>query len=266
MEERKESQKEMFRRAIDGRRRAYALQKDKTNHTVIKIPRTPKSQELLALDCHEYAKGTLEGAEYGFMGVGQAKFNYAHYAQVAQVLGNKKFFAFRTEHLWEDVIQTNQLLIDNSEAADTSSSMEMDWVSNVKNISSHKFTHGSEKYQTKSKLTQRGKEIFCCYLSDENAIYENVLLSAINLSDKQKAESLESLYRDCGVLSSDRSLSMIAGFDWQEWRADGCPTQTSISDTRTMDTPVAEQPEKKRKIHTSVQKTKQMQPQQVSFQ
>lgn len=238
----------------------------RTNHTVIKIPRTPNSQQLFELDCHDYAKGTLEGAAYGFMGVGQAKFNYAHYAQVAQVLGNKKNFAFRTEHLWEDVIQTNQLLIANDEAADTSSSMEMDWVSNVKNISSHKFTHGSEKYQTKSKLTQRGKEIFCCYLSDENAIYENVLLSAINLSDKQKAESLESLYRDCGILSSDRSVSMIGGFDWQKWKADECPTHTSISDIGTMDTLVAKHAEKKRKIHNSVQETKKLQPQQVSFQ
>lgn len=87
------------------------------------------------------------------------------------------------------MIQTNKLLIANSNTSALSTSnnkMEPVWIANLKNISSHKFTHGSDKYHVKSKLTQRGKEIFCCYLSNENAIYEDLLLKAINLNDKQK--------------------------------------------------------------------------------
>lgn len=41
------------------------------NHTVIQIPRNenPKSPKKVDFDCHEVAKGTLEGTRYGFMGV-----------------------------------------------------------------------------------------------------------------------------------------------------------------------------------------------------
>ncbi len=226
------------------------------NHTVVKIPpENPRSQTMVDFDCHEFAEGTLKGAENGFMGVGQARFNYAHYSLVAQVLPKSKNFAFRTEHLWDDVIQTNGLLISNSETSDGESNA--DWITNVKNISSHKFSHGSENYQTKSKLTQRGKEIFCCYLSDENAIYEHVMLSAINLSDKQKAESLEPLYLDCGILPPDESVSLIGGFKWQEWREDGCPTQTLTSNLWSTDSStvqVQERSVKKRKYRQRIEK------------
>ena len=232
------------------------------NHTVIEIEE-PESQEIVDVICYELAKGTLEGDRgYGYMGVGQAKYNYAWYLQVAQVLPKSKNFAFRTEHLWDDVIQTEELLVANSNTSE--SSISNDWIANVKNISSHKMTHGSENYQTKSKLTQRGKEIFCCYLSDENAIYERVMLSAINLSDKQKAESLEPLYRDCGILPPDESVSLVGGFQWQEWREDGCPTQTMSSDLWMEDSASSidqqrsvkkrkyrQKPEQKRKIRGS---------------
>jgi hypothetical protein len=170
-------------------------------------------------------------------------------------------FVLRTEHLWDDVIQTNGLLMREEEEEAISSSYSVHnserktdddtWMSKMKNISGHRETHGSENHMIKSTLTPRGKDIFCCHLSNENQIYENLLRSAVNLSEKQKEQSLKELYQDCGIIINNSqspsrwkatsatnvgsssttwaSIQSSGGFGWEEWRSKGCPI-VKISD------------------------------------
>ena len=213
---------------------------DNGNHSkafpkVIRIPKDGKvnATELMDFDCHKFGKATLEGnMRHGDKG--HAIMNYAYYSRVTKMLPNKTTFVLRTEFLWDDMIQTNELLVQaaasqqNHQHSHPGTIIETKntWITDVKNISSHRFTHGSESWEIKSKMTQRGKEIICCYLSRDNQIYENLLLRAVNLSDQQKKQSLESLYRDCGIQSQETTtVARNDGFDWKEWRSNGCPTQ-----------------------------------------
>ena len=191
--------------------------------------------EMKDFDCYAFGKNTLEGRRKN-SNKGHVTMGYAHYSRVRRLLPNRTNFVLRTEYLLEDVIQTNKLLIRAKAQEQENSSLShiddanMSWISDVKNLSKQKFTHGSESWEIKSKLTPRGKEIVCCYLSDENRIYEEVLLSAVNLSYQQKVKSLESLYRDCGILSLvDTSASNFSGFEWTKWRSEGCATQADTS-------------------------------------
>jgi hypothetical protein len=213
---------------------------------MIRIPKNEKSKTLMDFDCHKFGRDTLEG--HGDKG--HAMMNYAYYSRITDSLPNNPNLVLRTEYLWEDLIQTNALLMrraddsGNDHSSGSNRRNDTTWISNIRNISSHRETHGSEGWNIKSTLTQRGKETFCCYLSDENQIYEDLVRSAVNLSEQQKKESLDSLYRDCGILPLQTTTlksspaagsseidydSTGSGFSWSDWRSRGCPRHAAAT-------------------------------------
>ncbi len=182
-------------------------------HRVIRISNTKN------FDCFEFGKQYVEGTDLTYLS--HVAMGYQWYSShIPSHYKNRTNMVLRTEHLWDDIRQTNTLL---EESQSNESARNETWVNDLKKLSYYKYTHGSGAWNIKSNITSRHKEILCCYLSNENQIYEDLLLSAINLSDKQKAQSIESLYRDCGILPLV-SGSRINGFDWEKWHSEGCPT------------------------------------------
>ena len=45
--------------------------------------------------------------------------------------------------------------------------------------------------EVKSKLTPQDKHTLCCYLSDENIIYEYLIRMTVNLNDKRKTNNIK---------------------------------------------------------------------------
>jgi hypothetical protein len=112
------------------------------------------------------------------------KYNYQTYHDMTlRHRPNNEVFVIRTEHLWNDISQLDKFL---------------GGTGNVDDISAFKHDHGSDKYVVKSKLTQSGKKIFCQILSQEIAIYKDLILRASNLEESEKVETLNQLKEDCG--------------------------------------------------------------------
>jgi hypothetical protein len=101
---------------------------------------------------------------------------------------NNEVFVIRTEHLWNDISQLDKFL---------------GGTGNFDDISAFKHDHGSDKYVVKSKLTQSGKKIFCHILSQEIAIYKDLIRRASNLEESEKVETLNQLKEDCGEESDE---------------------------------------------------------------
>ena len=179
---------------------ADAIESDRPKHVQIQLNET----ETMVVECIKEGRNEIEGH-------GSARthlfFNYAFYKRQADQIQQNPIYVLRTEHLWEDVIQTNRMLLGMTvSAASATSEQEVDnppsWISDLMKLknSNHMHTHGSEGYIVKSRLNQKQRETFCCYLSEENQIYENLLWTAVNLSSEQKFQTMMKLYQDCGIL------------------------------------------------------------------
>jgi hypothetical protein len=135
------------------------------------------------------------------------EFNYEYYWKYA--LGQRPtrpVAVLRTEHLWEDVNHLDQAI---------------GGTGNFGNVEGFKFSHGSENY-TQPQGTDIGTSntvFLCCLISREIEFYQLLILKAVNLSDKQKRESLHDLLNQCHI----KEYSWLSGvrkrpFSWRLFR------------------------------------------------
>jgi len=169
-----------------------------------------QTNETSQFDCFDFGKEVLQGNGH-IMASSHIILNYAFYVEkTLRKYPEKDIYIIRAENLWDDVKELNYQLggphDDNS------------W-HGAKGHDGH--THGSESYVVKSRLSEKGKKTFCCYLSKENQIFEELVVRAVNINAPEKMAYLDSLYDDCGIDSGKRVYD--GTFPWDKWSGLVCP-------------------------------------------
>lgn len=142
-------------------------------------------------ECFVRGSKTLRGQGRPFV-ASHLKMNYGFYAKdTFGAYPERPVLVARTEHLWDDLKRIDLSLGGNG----------------VFSSAGLAVTHGSEKRAVRDGLSQMGKEIICCYISNELSIYENLVRRAINLSPSEKEETLGQVYQDCGLTNSSWVLA-----------------------------------------------------------
>lgn len=160
------------------------------------------------VDCIELGSHTIAGRGH-FLANDHLRANYEDYAKVTtKAFPNKEIFVIRTEKLWHDV-EILEYALGGRERA-------------FQHLQNHSFTHGSEGYHYKSSLTEEGKVTICCFLSEENIIYEDLMRRAVNLEEDKKIGSLLKLYNDCGIGVNATAAWTNQSFPWMKWKENGC--------------------------------------------
>jgi len=195
--------------------------------------------KVFSVNCRRLAERTLAGIDSPLFKPrhllnDHLSANYAFYTAITtDLFPEKEIFVVRTEELWNDISNLNRFLSSNGtspifQGDDTGPDSHRAIASN------HRFTHGSEGFKVKSRLTLEGKETFCCFLVNENQIYEDLMRRAVNLNDEEKSKYLNILYDECGIDKSktpngnpdkdNSGNSSPTSFGWREWGVAGCPT------------------------------------------
>ena len=161
-------------------------------------------EEFKIVDCFTIGKETLEGFGNTLYNTHLSS-NYAWYAKWSiYKYPEREVLALQTDHLWKDILHLNSLLGGNNDL--------------LQGIIGHKFSHGSEFYKISSTLSQKGKEVICCYIRSENEVYKHLIQKAANLKPIEKKEALDELDNDCRIPESMRNET----FSFINWRNDYC--------------------------------------------
>ena len=229
-----------------------------------------QSNKTDVVNCRELAEKVIAGQAHVLIN-SHLSSNYATYAAATiQPFPHKEILVVRTEELWNDVANLDHLLSvsswsgnqshsygdssnsssgrKNSVQAVIATAASRNTNSNTTTTTStsasiqknamanYRHSHGSESYKVKSDLTAQGKAVLCCFLSNENQIYEDLMRRAINLSWEEKNKYVNMLYNDCRIgsntsqiLHNNNGSSNSNGddnqsFNWVDWRSAGCPT------------------------------------------
>jgi len=159
-------------------------------------------------DCFKLGSFTITGRG-NFLTNDHLVVNYDQYAKVStKAFPKKEIFAIRTEELWHDIEILEHALGGKKRA--------------FHHLQNYSFTHGSNKYFSKSRLDEEGKATICCFLSDENKIYEDLMRRAVNIQEEEKIESLHKLYNDCGIKANTTKAWTNQSFPWMKWKENGC--------------------------------------------
>ena len=123
----------------------------------------------------------------------------------------KEVLVIRTERIWEDAANLNLALAESLVPGGSAYNVtilhnrnETGTNTTFENVEGHRRSWNSEKYAVKSGLSKEGREFLCCFLSDENQIFEDIVLRAGNIDEREKEEYLGQLYNDCRITLSDR--------------------------------------------------------------
>lgn len=158
--------------------------------------------------CQPISREIVEGnTSYGG-NLPHFKFNYQYYAEKAWSNRSKPVAVLRTEYLWNDVARVETVLGGNASL----------FLLPEKQI---KYTHGSEKFQKKSRLSREGNLVMCCALREELQVYQDLIVNAVNLHAQEKKDSIQSVLNDCGV---DKALSLdeVLSWQWRKWYDERC--------------------------------------------
>ena len=131
------------------------------------------------------------------------EFNYEYYMKYT--LGQRPNHAVavvRTEHMWEDVVHLDQVL---------------GGTGNFGKMDGFKFTHGSENYTGTTDISTSNTVFLCCLISREMEVYQQMILKAVNLDDKQKRDSLKDLLGRCHIKPPIED-ALQHPFSWRAFR------------------------------------------------
>jgi hypothetical protein len=133
------------------------------------------------------------------------QFNYRYYRNYT--LGQKPnhtVAVIRTEHMWNDVKELDQLLGGQG---------------NFGKKEGFKFTHGSENFTAPhgTDISVSNTAFLCCLIAHEIGYYQEMILMAVNLDDNQKLVSLSSVMNRCGIDTPNEDM-IETPFSWLEFR------------------------------------------------
>jgi len=174
------------------------------------------------IDCFEVGTKVLEGNGHVLMN-GHLSKNYESYTTWTTTrYPDKEVFVIRTEELWNDVEALNHALVvaeeNQTDHKNETPSLSFAYTSRT-NIS-----HGSETFSVSSGLSKEGRAILCCYLSNENKLFEELVRRAVNLAKLEKEKYLDQLYSDCGIpIEESQQHGGSNTFAWNQWRKTNCP-------------------------------------------
>ena len=181
-------------------------------------------------DCLDVGKKALQGIKSNYSYPCHFLENYAFYTgPSSRRYPDKEILIVRTEFLWDDILLLEQALRSIAAGGHNVSSSphnDGDDITFVlgktfEKAIDEKYSHGSEGYVTSLGLSAEGKKTICCYLSNENQIFEDLVRKAVNLDDMEKTEYLNVLYRNCGIKRDAKydTGTERKSFDWSFWRA-----------------------------------------------
>jgi hypothetical protein len=115
----------------------------------------------------------------------------------------------RTENLWQDATAIEVALGGNA--------------SNFINAQ-HTMSHGSERYAVTAKLeTTMQKQAICCAIHEDLQAYQDIVLGALNLNDREKEEMMNLVREDCHVNADEFQQGILNGARfWEEWFMSRC--------------------------------------------
>lgn len=171
----------------------------------------------ITVDCFKLGQDTLQGKGHIMTNTHLCK-NYGSYYQLStQQFPDREILVIRTEELWKDVKGLNLAL----------NGTDKEMVNE-----GHVHSHNSEKFKVRGNLTNEGKAAICCFLSDENKIYQDLLMRAANLHDLEKRQYLHRLYSDCGIVGTEETA--MGNFSWSSWQRNGCPSTHLVSNNTAL--------------------------------
>jgi hypothetical protein len=137
---------------------------------------------------------------------GHCGMNYRFYNQevIARHPGHD-IWVIRTEHLWDDVSRIDQLLGGSG---------------NFSTVAGARHTHNSEAHTVNTALSENGMQTVCCYLAGEIQLYQDWIVSAVNLFPSEKEEAMHVVFHQCGVVTNTdgrQFSSSSSTFSWIEW-------------------------------------------------
>lgn len=167
------------------------------------------SNETKGVNCFDLGGDALRGRGVELLNT-HFFHNYKRYAaQTVDEYSNKEVLVIRTELLWDDTKRLNTLLLES----------DMNRPRNEHALAEGRnHTYGSERNPVKSGLSDEGKLSFCCFLSDELQIFQDLTWRATNLNQAEKRRYLDNVYDDCNVKKEERVMT----FSWSNWRGSSC--------------------------------------------
>jgi hypothetical protein len=119
-----------------------------------------------------------------------ARGNYRVYnKQFIERFPDKEIFAVRTNHLWDDIIQLEELL-GNPNANTTFAPLR-----------NSQYSHGSENYKAELSLSPQAVKNLCCAFRNEMVLYKAILFRASNLPYATKVQTWKDDIARCGYSS-----------------------------------------------------------------
>ena len=192
------------------------------------------------IDCFKIGTNVLKGNGHVLMNT-HLSLNYEFYTAFSTSrFPKKEVLVIRTEELWNDIEALNHALggvIENQTENIDDNKKTSSLISNETVVNDNKndtsslplshlgnVSHGSEKISVSSGLSKEGKAILCCYLSNENKLFEELVRCAVNLDKSEKESYLDQLYGDCGIpIKYRQQHGDRETFDWTQWRITNCP-------------------------------------------
>lgn len=134
----------------------------------------------VSLDCGEICRDVVWGrSEF----VHHARWGYQ--AFLSPLPQDREVFVIRTNYLWNDWVQVNNLLGSTYDVP-VPSREDAERVINARG-----------RLPVRNNVSEEGKMILCKYLKEEIRIYIDLLNRAVNLSDEDVRVTLEDLQRNC---------------------------------------------------------------------
>ena len=135
---------------------------------------------------------------------------------------NATIAVVRTENLWADTARLEAML-----GGSPARFIDMQQ-------RNYRVSHGSEEYAVKSSVDEEGAKAMCCVIWDDLQAYQEIVLSAINLKESEKMQTLLAAHNRCGT-NDGRALpwEKLSAWQWKKWALSSeCqPTQHNSLDS-----------------------------------
>ena len=158
--------------------------------------------------CYKLAHEMMQGVGGPNGMAGHLHCDYQYYAALTtQVQPNKPVLVARTEHLWQDLSNIDQLLGGTGQAFHNQ--IEVEQYEKTRKQQAQQQPQQSQPHYHKDELSPQGYQILCCHLQDEIAVYQQWLQKAINLQDHEKYDSMQKVLQQCVGKEDEDGLIMM---------------------------------------------------------